>query len=395
MPHSRQTVTYTERIKVAYGNIHRIVTAKYKDEKELEVLKQRYGSEDIYLKNVEFNRLGGWLFISPNDKRPYTSEKYGIDKEWYKCCINCSLTGEKVAYSYKELEQAFLEVGKKEFVYTLRAFDYTKQPLPYLINEVYMAWKKCNRVELLIKLGYTNIAIDKRIATLPVETEKKLLATIKKYKPTTSASLNDLFCMMKNDCEYKYVAFGGDKKLPKYLLDQSERYDYYKDYLKLAKKCGKNLKDNYWKYPKNLVETHNQLMRQVEEEEKLKEQKRFEELDKKIKDIYSKKLNLTLFFGYYTVALPCSLDDIKNQAQVLSQCLITNNYHTQHANKEITLVFIKRKGKPIATAEIKKSGVLGQFYADEKDREKCTPSRKVKGMLNAWLETYNKYLKGE
>lgn len=388
MPHSRQTVTFTERIKVAYGNIYRIITAKYKDEEELEVLKQKFGEETIYIKNLTFNQLGGWLFISPNDKMRYSSEKYGIDKEWEKILINCSLTGENIDYSFKDLEEAFEEIGEHDFIYTLRAFDYSKQPMPIYINEVYMTWKKNNKVELLMKLGYRSIATDKRLGTMPKETEKKLLQVIKRFDPPKSANLNDLFCMMKHNCEYKFVAFGGDTKLPAYLVKQSEHYDYYKDYIKLAKKCKKDLRDSYWKYPKNLVEAHNQLMRQVEEEEKLKEQKKFEDLDNKIKTIYSKNLNLTRFFNHYTIALPSSLDDIKNQATTLHQCLMANSYYVKHANKELTLVFIKRKGKPIATAEIKKGGVLGQFYADERDRDKCTPSKHLKELLNSWLKDY-------
>lgn len=58
------------------------------------------------------------------------------------------------------------------------------------------------------------------------------------------------------------------------------------------------------------------------------------------------------------------------------------------AERELLLVFITTKtGEPVATAEIKPDGTLGQFYADE-DADDIKPTAKAQKALDAWMDKF-------
>ena len=41
---------------------------------------------------------------------------------------------------------------------------------------------------------------------------------------------------------------------------------------------------------------------------------------------------------------------------------------------------------PVATAEVKNDGKIGQFYADERDRSNCLPTPEVKAVFEKWYK---------
>ena len=131
-------------------------------------------------------------------------------------------------------------------------------------------------------------------------------------------------------------------------------------------------------------------MKEIEAMKKLEEKERMKKIADSIKqkEKYSKKhtLNVDDLVFYF----PYDLEDIKNQAKVLNQCLISCDYHIKYANKEKILVFIKKNNKPYATAEISQNKHIKQFYLNEKDRCKCNPSETLYDKLNMFLGTLPK-----
>lgn len=88
------------------------------------------------------------------------------------------------------------------------------------------------------------------------------------------------------------------------------------------------------------------------------------------------------------VSVPGDIKTVAAQAKALHQCLVSADYIGRMAEKELVLVFVRTKaGEPVATAEIKPDGSLGQFYADE-DKDDIKPSEKAHIALDAWLKEY-------
>lgn len=381
---------YTERLVYQRNKLYRVVKAIYKDF-ELDVIKQQLGSEDIYIRNLSLSYCGGRLLIMPTDRYKYTSEKVGI-QAWYKCCCSCNLFG-KSEMTFDNLIELINKTKYKDFSYTLKSLKEQRKEVS--IVEVFNLldnFTKDKRVELLVKANLINLALSKRFLELTKDKQKSIIKVAKSGKAPLTANINELLVMARTNCDYDLVPFGGDSRLRDYLLEQSEYLDYYKDYIKMAKKLHKNLNDNYWKYPKSLVEAHNKCVNEIRLMEEIKTAKKNEVINSKIKSIAKKVSCLNDNVNGYDIVVAKDLEDIKLQAETLSQCLITSSYYEKHANKKCLLVFIKKGDERLATAEMfyDKEKPLGQFYADERDRDNCKPNKEITNAFNLWLK--NKYL---
>ena len=62
------------------------------------------------------------------------------------------------------------------------------------------------------------------------------------------------------------------------------------------------------------------------------------------------------------------------------------DYYIEVLPGECVLVFVQKNGEPVATAELKKGNKIGQFYANELDRDNCLPTDEVRAVMNKWLE---------
>lgn len=87
----------------------------------------------------------------------------------------------------------------------------------------------------------------------------------------------------------------------------------------------------------------------------------------------------------YSVYVPDSVNEIAEQASKLHQCLVQCDYIQQVIDGHCLLVFIRKNGEPVATAEILSGDRIGQFYADELDRNNCLPTEEVRKVFNRWL----------
>ncbi len=374
---------FKDRLVCKNGNIYRVIRAYWKKEKLDVACFDLKGN--IYTRNLDFSYCGGWLYISPKDTKHsyyyHSNEPYGIEK-WRKCYLKtCNIFCYEHATN-EETEQVILNSNYKDFIYSYRALA-NKNPLSALeFLKLFIVNKK---VEFLIKDKLYTLCT-KKFLTMKESKQKELIAIAREHR--NIQTFTDLLSYAKNPKLYDYLC-----------KEQHETIEFYRDYLKLCKMLNKDITDNYWKYPKSLRDKHNELIKQKNEQirverelARLEEERKESELMKKIERVAKKFAELSYEIGDYQVAVASSLEDIKEQADTLSQCLITNGYHKKYADKEELLVFIKKGEERIATAEIffDKARPLGQFYGNEIDRDNCIPNEEIKGVLDSWLNT--KYL---
>lgn len=399
MGHSYWQTKYTEKLVVRNGNIYRVISAQYKDRNRLEVLYQCVNSDKVYIRNLDCKMICGWVYYDPQDKdRNYWSNNcgkpYGID-EWWVCACNCSLTGKSVQ-DFDRLEAVVLASKQKDFIYSLRAYRKAHSNCDEIsisqIFELLQMWTKYPQCEFLIKLGYYKLALSKTILTMSKSKQREyiqyLINDMKDYEHKATINLTELKCLMNNIKNYTlFCSCCRSLPLYYYLEKQNESVEYYKDYKNLCIELGKDLTDDYWLYPSNLRERHNLVMEQVRAKRNALEEAKEKAFDMKLEKIVNKLSKLNTTINGYEISVASSMKDIREQADTLSQCLITNNYYEKYADKKCILVFVKKGEERLATAEVfyNKTKPLGQFYGDERDRDNCIPNKEIKGAFNTWL----------
>ena len=189
------------------------------------------------------------------------------------------------------------------------------------------------------------------------------------------------------DFDFDYIKYANTIKYDVYIKRlkgaDKETMEYwhwhYNDYLKLAKEQGHNIKEDYWKYPKDLKEAHDKLMDAKTKIEAAKKKEEFKTLLKRIK----KYLKYNAEIDGYSIFFSAKYEEWKEQADTLHQCILASAYYK---NRNCILAFIRKGNNPIATVEIKKNKEIGQFYANEWDRTNCHPSEEVKKVFYKWFE---------
>ena len=161
-------------------------------------------------------------------------------------------------------------------------------------------------------------------------------------------------------------------------------YGVYKDYIEMVDSNGHDKKQDYWKYPSDLREAHDKVMREAANIKAATLKKRQKKYTAAVKKFIGKKVE----DGNIRVFVPESIEEISLQASVLHQCLVTADYIGKVIDRKCLLVFIKRGNTPIATAEVLPSGKIGQFYGDERDRNNCEPGETEKRAIDVWMTTF-------
>lgn len=162
-------------------------------------------------------------------------------------------------------------------------------------------------------------------------------------------------------------------------------WGYYRDYLYMARAVGHDISDEYWRFPYNLKKLHDRVM----EEKKAIDDMKHAELNSKLKEVVKNMTKFNANVDGYDIFIPTEYSQIKEQCDVLYQCLLRCGYDKKVLEQKIILVFIRKEGKPIATAEVFYDKKVGQFYADEHDYDNCHPTKEVKSAFYKWLETFN------
>lgn len=379
---------YTDRLEIENGELVRVVTANWKG--MLQDVFKEYSNGKQTERNIYTSVYAGYRVAFPDDEYYYSDE-------WYDCDRWLFLGTSEYKHT-EELEQ----FCPTFFRYVIPKYEKAKG---YLWNvdvmKAFEVWREHQDIEFLLALGFEQVAFSKSFFKMPKAKQMafcKFLAAhpeCKEWKVTElyncfnwSCDVNefasyvkckDVHCLgnMTFD-EFKYL------KAPDYLT-----LNTYRDYKKLCKEAGHSLKDTYWRYPKDLNKAHSKVLREVEN---IRALKKAEELKSKQAD-YSKRVRPYLKFnsviGGYHIYAPELLEDFISQADILHQCIVYCDYQKNVGNS-YCLVFIRKGNKPVATAEIKRSGnkiKIGQFYADEEKRN-IKPSKKVEEALNEYLKTF-------
>lgn len=363
---------------------------KYMNKFLLMKLSEKEEKTKVRWANIYFTYMGGYRFIFPNKGEKLitmSSTKHkDIPNIWALGLSShlAHLLGEldsRLIYLSKALE------GKNILVKIQLITQYRKTPYD---------------VEMLIKNNLFQLANTKKIYQLNKGLKKKVWSKIKENldssEDTNRWSINEWLTAVKYDIPVSsatvmtrfrpYPEIDKDK-VARYLRKGFDEFVYL-DYLNMARRLDKNLQDDYWAFPTKLYQFHDKLMNEINALKKIGLNENYSSIEM-LSEQLREKFKPMMINGYQ-IDFPENIEDIIEQAKALSQCLITASYHKSMKNRELALIFIKKGEERVATVEIKKNLKVGQFYADESDRDNCLPSEEVK---NAFEQFKKERLKGK
>ena len=147
----------------------------------------------------------------------------------------------------------------------------------------------------------------------------------------------------------------------------------YKDYLRFAKLLGLDLKNNKYAFPENLKESHDEL------------EKQYEINNKKIVNLAimkrSNELSKNTFKDNKFIALPAtSIKDLQNESSQQNNCVRT--YAEKYAEGFCDIYFMrnaKKPGKSLVTVEVRHNKVVQSRIKNNK----CPTDQQLQ-FLKSW-----------
>lgn len=392
--------SFTDFIKVEDGIVVRYVVASWPATR-----KRERGSVTVYRIDDEGTEKVRYL-----DYRPicgYMVDLDFADDSWYNVSGSCRAlrTGANVCSSpLTEKETRGILTVYPEFKWTLQKAG---QVNPAQAMKLLIAWKKDNRTELLVGAHLDNLVANGNFLRMKNERQKAVLAFIRKTPEAERWTLSKILFVMHGHTPGEYDAWrqfrssygtGCAFDVYRYLDGYKFALDMYRDYIATAQRCGHDVKDHYWKFPKDLKKAHDKVMKEWENiqrarrlAEKAEATKREKEKKKNFEKVVGKWIRKKVRKNCMVVSVPADIQAVRVQAKKLHQCLESCDYIGKMAERKCLLVFITTKeGAPVATAEILPSGKVGQFYGDELSRnaEKMKPGKKAQEALDAWLKKF-------
>ena len=349
------------------------------------VVQKVYEDGEMFERHLRLTSGGGWLVYFVGEKRTesyYYSSIVEEEEPWYRVQAKAN-DWARWEYNLSMFDR------KPELKYLMEKISKCLPPTTVtsldLIFALIRAWKEHpQQTEYLLSQNKVDLALSKRLYLLSANKQREVLKVVKADKGKYDITISTILQMLKHKiynydewCDYQAKK---RDELYKYLICQHESETYYQDYLKLCKQCKKNLNDKYWRFPKDLREKHNELLKEVKAEKNKSN-------NEKLHDFVIDKLGgqHALKIDGYEIYIPSSVEDIEEQANALNQCLITCDYHKKMASGNTILVFMRKGDKPIATCEINKGKQIKQFYANEAHRDHCKPTEKMKKAMNKYL----------
>lgn len=289
-----------------------------------------------------------------------------------------------------------------DFKYIIR-----KTPTLFLhdVFKVLDTWRKYPKMEILLNLGFFNMAQNRSFLKLSERKQKEILQyAMQNANPDTRKFLceKDIRGAMKEKItpeEFQYYRQRTNKMGISYreFVNLNDKgiscYDYrfHKD--RLEKYFPDRLNDDYWTKFKDLNDFHRKERKVQEEIEHILELKDKKERRakmiaylkaiKKFKEWHGK-------FNGLDVYIPTKLEDFEAQADALNQCLVYGDYIGKVAHGKCIIVFVKDKDKPLATAEldlIDGKPVLGQFHGNQ-DLDDISPTPKAQKAMDMFMKKY-------
>lgn len=379
--------SYSERIEFENNQLVRIVNAVYKNMKGTicfsEDVYKEYEDGRIKGRYLAWSNVAGYIVNFPGDKLGYyggynTQQKQNFEPyNELNMWINHSTPIPILAIMNKRPELKYL-LKKMDSKITCSTF-----------MKIVKQYKKYPNIEELVRMNLYGLALNENLQKLKPKKKSELISYIKQhiYELDNWTSLYKIQRCLKYNCTLKDLEEAAycryNFPLHKYLEKIEEDYNYYLDYIKMCKQLGKNLKDPYWRYPKNLTEAHNKMSVEVEKAKKTESKSKV----KKLKAITENLVKNNTTIKGYQIIIPNDMQLIKQQAEELHQCLLTAGYDNKMIEQKAILVFIRKDNKPIATAEVFYDKKVGQFYGNERDRANCKPSPEIEKIFYKWLKT--------
>ena len=401
---------YTERTEIEkhYSEwlVTRIITAWWNGH-SLDVYKE-YDNGECCERNIYNSYYAGRVIAFPGE--PYSQNSYAYyygsgtatTEDWQSCKRMFFVTDR---HYFTAEEESKIIALYPDFKYVLKKWE---NATTSKAMEVLPLWKKFPEVELLLATGFEKIAMNKSFYRLRIENKKKIIKWIQKNPKYKHFTLQQIQIVVKYDINEKqyaeYIDFlntvygsHGCKYetfiyLKKHNIADSQNLSLYRDYIALVKQTEHSLKETYWLYPNNLTEAHAKILEEVAIIKKTKEERERKELESKLSEITNKAALFNTEIDGYSIFVTNNMGIWEEQAKQLHQCIIHCNYAEKMAKGDLILVFIQKKGIPIATAEIKKDLTLGQFYADEHSGTPngSMPTKEVQDVFQKYFVTLNK-----
>lgn len=391
---------FTDYITAQDGRIVRYVEARWPATKI-----RPAGSVTVYRIDDDGQEQIRYLYYAPICG--YVVDLDFENDTWYNVSGNCKAlrTGANV-YSSPITDRetdAILKIYP-EFKWTLQKAGKVN---PAQATKLLIAWKKDPRTELLVGAHLDNLVANGNFLRMKNEAQKAVLAFIRKTPEAERWTLAKILFVMQGRTPEDYDAWQRFRTdwgtccafdVFKYLNGYRAGLHMYNDYIRMAKRAGHDIKDRYWKFPKDLKKAHDKVMKEVKRIEAAERIARKKEATRRERE---KRANFEKVAVKWSkkkvrkngmvVAIPGDIQTVRHQAKKLHQCLETRDYIGKMAERRCLLVFITtREGAPVATAEILPSGKVGQFYGDEGGRniEKMKPGKKAQEALYAWLKKF-------
>lgn len=392
---------YTDRLELENGLLVRIVTAtSRKDKSKMLDIYKHFENGDCFCRNLYYS-MYGYRVGFPNEVNSLYGNRGSCDfiqklDDYGECRKVNSFSSRIVSDNEKKLiEEKYLE-----FKYILKKYPHTIEQTMQILD----IWKTHKEIEFVLATGYNKVALNKSFWQLSKDKQKEICSFIRKNPNYKNFTLQDIQTILKFNAKpeefvvykkfcfmYRKVAYNVYKYLVKIGKADINGIYLYKDYHDLLVKTNHDKNNVYWKFPKDLQKKHDELreevkhMHELEETEKLK--KKQNDYKKVVKNLFKFKKDIDGYFVY----VPENVEDIKEQADKLHQCLIQCDYVSQVINKSCVLVFIRKDDEPIATVQLLKGDKIGQFYANELDRDNCLPTDEVRAVFAKWLTFKKNY----
>lgn len=401
---------YIDRIGIVGGKLVRTVSAVWNSK------KHGQGKFDVYridqdgkerVRNMDYNIYNTKMFRNPKDG----IERWGtpvVDLESFKCGYTHVVTDEEIV----KMKECFPDF-KWTFDKCIKRIGIV--PLSFAFR-LLLAWRKNKNVEYLVNEGLFNLVFNKTFMKMAPKKQMEVVRFIKEHlggKNVTLAKVQTMIKLGIDEKEYDtwksfrplyaqvpYNAYKFLKTLEKRRCkDRLKQIEFYLDYYRMAKKAGHDMDDRYWWNPKDIKKMHDKVMeecRLIDEAKRIRMAKKLEAEEQKKKDDFEKMMKKwngkSIKMNDIEIYVPRTYEEVDAHAKALHQCLIYADYVKKVIEKKLLLVFVSKKCKPNATAEIKRDGTIGQFYADEHSKN-IFPSEVVKNLMNEWIETYKPNLK--
>lgn len=390
-----------DRIGRIGHNVVRIVNASWSGNKRSGI---KAGNMDVYrqyddgreeVRNLAVSSMGGYFLY---DTKP---------DSWGKPWIDCKALREPHTSSY----MVFTNLGATEYAQIVDRHPGFRWMLDKILAnrpgvqvveviEYIRAWVRWPECERLYNGEYYRLCLSESFAVATYRKQCEIMQYLKQHPEIRDPGFGEILTLMKSgmsqDDYYMIKRYHIGADLLKYLHAQLRKgtvfkedyslealYGVYKDYIEMVASNGHDKKQDYWKYPSDLREAHDKVMREAANIKAATLKKRQEKYTAAVKKFIGK----TVEDGNIRVFVPESVEEISLQASVLHQCLVTADYIGKVIDRKCLLVFLVLDGRPMATAELDRYGELVQFYADER-WVNMKPGKDAEDALNKWIRTF-------